>query len=200
MLQISSNPHSQSSLSARLLALQLSRSKAWAWKLYSKHKWATPGEITAPNVIELSQGASDSSAQPMNIGKGATKRVGCCLLEQYSCSLSLCMALIRACPREGLCGQHWYKISLDRGCVHDSSFRSGPYQTKPNRNSHSSTTCMKIAFIQLFSFSFIHWKFLGCIISNISEPQMASARCNLSVNVMEKTRAKQTVLHFNLIA
>lgn len=89
MLQISSNPHSQSSLSAWLSALQLSRSKAWARKLCSKHKWATEGEITAPNVIESSQGASDSSAQPTNIGKGATKRVGCCLLEQYSCSVSV---------------------------------------------------------------------------------------------------------------
>ena len=200
MLQISSNPHSQSSLSAWLSALQLSHSKAWAWKLCSKHKWATQGEITAPNVIESSQGASDSSAQPTNVGKGATKRVGCCLLEQYSRSPSLCTVLIRACPHKGL-----YRAALiqnqpgQRMCVW-LKFQSGPSQTKPNRNSPSSRTCMKVAFIQLFSFGFMHWKLLGCIISDISEPQMASAKCNLSVNIMEKTGAKQTVLHFNLVA
>lgn len=33
-------------------------------------------DITAPNVTESTRGASDSSAQPANIGKGATKRVG----------------------------------------------------------------------------------------------------------------------------
>ena len=58
MLQISPNPHSQSSLSAWLLALQLSPSKR-GHENCSKHKKATQGEITAPKVIESSQGTSD---------------------------------------------------------------------------------------------------------------------------------------------